>query len=184
MAISQSISSLTQAISAISAPPLMSDPANFNARAEVFLPGIDNLADELEVLRGQLNTLRTQYNTFATQANSTATAINTSQANANTYRDQAQGFASQAQSQASAAQVAAGQAQTAQVAAESAETAAAGYASQAQATNPDTPIRINPNAISADFTLASGYNGVSAGPIRINAGVQVTVARNSHWSIV
>ena len=61
--------------------------------------------------------------------------------------------------------------------------AAAAYASTAQATNPDSPIRINPRKITADFTIASTYNAASVGPISISEGVTVTVSDNATWSI-
>lgn len=60
---------------------------------------------------------------------------------------------------------------------------AAQYASQAQATNPDSPIRINPTRIKADFTLPTGYNGASAGPISIDDGVTVVISDGATWSI-
>lgn len=61
--------------------------------------------------------------------------------------------------------------------------AAAAYASTAQATNPDSPIRLNPRAITAAFTVPSTSNAASAGPIRISDGITVTVADNATWSI-
>ena len=61
--------------------------------------------------------------------------------------------------------------------------AAAAYASTAQATNPDSPIRINPRKITADFTIASTYNAASVGPISTSEGVTVTVSDNATWSI-
>lgn len=60
---------------------------------------------------------------------------------------------------------------------------AAAYASQAQATNPDSPIRLNPRRITADFAVSSAYNAASVGPITICDGVTVTVADNATWSI-
>ena len=60
---------------------------------------------------------------------------------------------------------------------------AAAYASTAQATNPDSPIRINPRFITTDFTVASAYNAASVGPITISDGVTVTVEDNATWSI-
>ena len=45
-------------------------------------------------------------------------------------------------------------------------------------------IQINDNSISGDYTLAAGYNGVSAGPITIASGVTVTIADGSSWSVV
>jgi len=69
-------------------------------------------------------------------------------------------------------------------AAQTAESNAQGYASLAQATNPDSPIRLNPREIIADFTVASAYNATSTGPITIAPGITVTVQDNAIWSIV
>jgi hypothetical protein len=60
---------------------------------------------------------------------------------------------------------------------------AAAFASTAQATNPDSPIRINPREITTNFTLASNYNAASVGPITVSDGVTVTVSDNATWSI-
>ena len=68
--------------------------------------------------------------------------------------------------------------------AETAATAAQGFASLAQATNPDSPIRINTSKVSSAFTLASGYNGVSAGPIEITNNITVTISNFATWSII
>jgi len=38
--------------------------------------------------------------------------------------------------------------------------------------------------ISSNITLASGYNGVSAGPVEIANGVTVEVPNNATWAIV
>lgn len=66
----------------------------------------------------------------------------------------------------------------------SASAASAGvYASQAQATNPDSPIRLNPRRIDTDFAVAAGYNAASVGPIAVAEGVAVTVQDNATWSI-
>lgn len=62
-------------------------------------------------------------------------------------------------------------------------TEAAVYAAQAQATNPDSPIRINPRKITADFTVGSGYNAQSTGPITVADGVTVTVQDNATYAI-
>lgn len=72
--------------------------------------------------------------------------------------------------------------ENAAAAADSAAQAAA-YASQAQATNPDSPIRLNPSRVTANFTVPSGYNAASVGPIAIAEGVTVTVQDNATWSI-
>lgn len=45
-------------------------------------------------------------------------------------------------------------------------------------------IQINENTISANYTIAQGYNGVSAGPITITNGAVVTIASGSSWSVV
>lgn len=42
----------------------------------------------------------------------------------------------------------------------------------------------NSNTISANYTMTSGRNGVSAGPITIASGVTVTVPSGSVWVIV
>ena len=45
-------------------------------------------------------------------------------------------------------------------------------------------IQLNEQLISTNYTIAAGYNGVSAGPVTIAAGITVTVASGSSWSIV
>lgn len=57
-------------------------------------------------------------------------------------------------------------------------------AAQAVAVSPDSPIRINTAHVRDSFTLASGYNAVSAGPIEITEGVAATISENATWSIV
>jgi hypothetical protein len=47
----------------------------------------------------------------------------------------------------------------------------------------DSPIRLNPRKITANFAIASGYNAASVGPITIADGVTVTVGDNATWSI-
>jgi len=42
----------------------------------------------------------------------------------------------------------------------------------------------NSNSISANYTLTTGTNGMSAGPITINSGVTVTVPSGQSWVIV
>jgi len=46
------------------------------------------------------------------------------------------------------------------------------------------PIQLNGQTVSADYTIPSGYNGVSAGPVTIADGVTVTVADGSAWAVV
>jgi hypothetical protein len=40
------------------------------------------------------------------------------------------------------------------------------------------------NTISANYTIASGNNALSAGPVTVNSGVSVTVPSGSNWTIV
>lgn len=68
-------------------------------------------------------------------------------------------------------------------AAAAAALAAQGYATLAQATNPDAPVRLNPRTITADLTIASAYNAQSAGPITVGEDVTVTVADNATWTV-
>ena len=42
----------------------------------------------------------------------------------------------------------------------------------------------NSNTISANYTIASGNNALSAGPITVNSGVTVTVPTGSVWTVV
>jgi hypothetical protein len=42
----------------------------------------------------------------------------------------------------------------------------------------------NASVITANETVASGYNAISGGPITIASGVTVTVSTGSNWSIV
>jgi hypothetical protein len=100
----------------------------------------------------------------------------------------AAGSASAAQSdrilaQAGAAAVAAANPATNAAAAAISAAAAAVSASLAQATNPDSPIRLNTREITANFTVGAAYNAASAGPITISDGVTVTVADNATWSV-
>ena len=43
---------------------------------------------------------------------------------------------------------------------------------------------VNSQTVVADYTVASGYNALSAGPITINGGVTVTVTSGSSWAVV
>ena len=42
----------------------------------------------------------------------------------------------------------------------------------------------NVNEITADYTITTGSNGMTAGPITIDSGVTVTVPAGSTWTIV
>lgn len=46
------------------------------------------------------------------------------------------------------------------------------------------PIRLNPNVISVNTSIPTGYNGMTAGPITIASGVTVDVASGSTWTVV
>ena len=85
--------------------------------------------------------------------------------------------------QAGAAAVAAQSPVTNAAAAAAAALAAQSYATLAQATNPDAPVRLNPRRITTELNIASGYNAASVGPIVIAEGVTVTVSDNATWSI-
>lgn len=141
--------------------PTRSDPANFRARADAYhswLPPFVNttLVDVLSWIQARANEVLGWANSASSD------------------RALAQAAASAVAAESPAANAAAAAASAA---------SAAVYASQAQATNPDTPIRTNPRKITTDFTLGSGTNGVSAGPITIADGVTVTVQDNATWSI-
>ena len=86
-------------------------------------------------------------------------------------------------SQAAAAAVAAQSPVTNAAAAAASALAAAGYATLAQATNPDAPVRLNPRRITTALNIASGYNAESVGPITIAEGITVTVSDNATWSV-
>lgn len=72
-------------------------------------------------------------------------------------------------------------------------TAASASADEAQAAwtaalaaNPDLnpAVRQNPSTITADITIATGYNAYSAGPLTIGENVTVTLNETSNWSIL
>jgi hypothetical protein len=46
------------------------------------------------------------------------------------------------------------------------------------------PIKINLQEISSNYLIDSGYNGFSAGKIKINDGITVTISQDSSWSLV
>lgn len=148
------------AITALPTPPTRSDPATFAARGDAFMTALP---------------------TFATEANVLQTDVNAKQAAAAVSANAAQ--ADRILCAAAAAAVAAQSPVTNAAAAAASALAAAAYASTAQATNPDSPIRLNPRKITADFTVASTYNAASVGPITISEGITVTVSDNATWSI-
>jgi hypothetical protein len=147
-------------ITPLPTPPSRSDPTNFAARGDAFMSALPTFATEANALQADVN------------AKQSAAAVSASAAQADRILA----------NQAAAAVAAQSPVQNAQAAANSAAQAAI-YASQAQATNPDSPIRLNPSTITADFTVAGGYNAASTGPITIADGVTVTVSDNATWSI-
>ena len=148
------------AITALPTPPSRSDPATFAARGDAFLGALP---------------------TFVTEANALQTDVNAKQAAAAVSANAAQ--ADRILCDDATAAVAAQSPVTNAAAAAASAVLAAAYASTAQATNPDSPIRLNPRKITADFTVASTYNAASVGPISISEGVTVTVSDNATWSV-
>ena len=55
---------------------------------------------------------------------------------------------------------------------------------QAQAMTANNGIFFNSTTIAVDTTVASNYNGVSAGPVTVNSGITVTVSAGSVWTVV
>ena len=51
-------------------------------------------------------------------------------------------------------------------------------------TSSTTPIKLNGQTISSNYSIPLGYNGLSAGPITIANGVTVTIPDGSAWSVV
>ena len=45
-------------------------------------------------------------------------------------------------------------------------------------------ITVNANTIAANYTVDTGFNGLSAGPVTVNSGITVTVASGSAWTVV
>ena len=45
-------------------------------------------------------------------------------------------------------------------------------------------IVINSQTVSADYTIAAGNNGMSAGTVSVNSGITVTIATGSVWTVV
>ncbi len=43
---------------------------------------------------------------------------------------------------------------------------------------------VNPTTVSANYTIPTNYNAMTAGPISVNSGVTVTVGSGSTWTIV
>ena len=45
-------------------------------------------------------------------------------------------------------------------------------------------IQINANTVATSYTIATGNNGLSAGPVTVNSGISVTVSSGSTWVVV
>lgn len=43
---------------------------------------------------------------------------------------------------------------------------------------------INSQTVAADYTIATNYNALSAGPVTVNGGITVTVSAGSSWAVV
>lgn len=56
-----------------------------------------------------------------------------------------------------------------------------GFAPQLSATN---GLFVNNATVGSNYSLPSGYNGLSAGPVTISSGVAVTVPSGSKWVVV
>jgi hypothetical protein len=48
----------------------------------------------------------------------------------------------------------------------------------------DTVFFLNANTVTANYTIATGYNALSAGPITINANVSVNISNGANWVVV
>jgi hypothetical protein len=42
----------------------------------------------------------------------------------------------------------------------------------------------NATTVSSDYTIVTGNNGLSAGPVSVNTGVTVTISTGSAWTVV
>jgi hypothetical protein len=50
--------------------------------------------------------------------------------------------------------------------------------------NTSPPIYVISNTITANYTFASGTNGMSVGPMTVNSGVTVTVPAGQRWVVI
>jgi hypothetical protein len=44
-------------------------------------------------------------------------------------------------------------------------------------------IFVNSTTVSSSYTIATGYNGYSVGPVTVNSGVAVTVSSGQRWLV-
>lgn len=158
-------------------PPTPADsPSAFNTKAFATL-------GDLNTWSTQANTVAGEVNTNASTASTAATTATTQAGTATSAASTASSAASSATTSASTATTQAGNASSSAQAASASAASAGVYASQAQAANPDSPIRLNPRRIATDFAVAAGYNAASVGPIAVAEGVTVTVQDSATWSI-
>lgn len=146
---------------AVPTPPTRSDPGSFAARGDTFLSWLPTGWAYLAAAMAWIFDRAQDVFSWASAAQSDRMLVQT----------------------AAAAVAAANPVINAAAAAASA-TAAGAYATLAQATNPDSPVRLNPRNISTNLVIPSNYNAQSSGPIVIGEGVSVTVSENASWSIV
>lgn len=149
------------AIDALPTPaPTRSDPANFAARSDAYHVAIITFVTQANVLQADVNAKQTAAATSASAAQADRIICAAAVANP--------AIINAAANAAAAAQ---------------AKLDAQAYATLAQATNPESPIRLNPRIITATLTIAGGYNAASVGPITLSDGVTATIANNATWSI-
>lgn len=141
-------------------PPSRADPQNFASRMDAFLAWIPSFVVFLQAALVWILSRCQEVSDQSAATQSDRALCQTAQA------------AITAQSPISSAAAAAASAG-----------AAAVYAAQAQATNPDSPIRLNPRRITANFAIPGDSNAASVGPITVADGVTVTVSDNATWSI-
>jgi hypothetical protein len=55
---------------------------------------------------------------------------------------------------------------------------------QATALVASNGIVVNSQTVSADYTIAAGNNGMSAGTVSVNSGITVTIASGSVWTVI
>tara|TARA_R110000868_G_scaffold109032_1_gene297049 strand:- start:1026 stop:1967 length:942 start_codon:yes stop_codon:yes gene_type:complete len=48
----------------------------------------------------------------------------------------------------------------------------------------DTVFFLNANTVTANYTISTGFNALSAGPITINSGVTVNISNGANWVVV
>lgn len=48
----------------------------------------------------------------------------------------------------------------------------------------DTVFLLNSNTVTANYTIESGYNAISVGPITINSNVTINISNGSNWVVV